>query len=496
MLVAAALGFLAALAAGVILTALVRRVAIRIGLTDCPDVHRKLHAQPVPLGGGVAVFLATGGVLAVVLVVPNPWGLQLQQDWRDVLGFLLAGLVVVGVGIADDCLGLRGRQKLFGQVVAASILMASGVLIRRVGIFGYDIQFGLLAVPFTLFWLVGAINAMNLLDGIDGLTTILGIILGGALCAMAAMTGHPAVAMVAVVFTGSLLGFLWFNFPPAKIFLGDAGSMLTGLMIGALAIRASLKGPGTVLLSAPLAIWAIPIFDSAVAILRRKLTGRSIYTTDRGHLHYQLLNRLGTNRKVLAFIAACCLLTSAAALIGVFLKNDVIALVTCAVIVVMFVTTGIFGRGEFLLLASRLRHLGLSFVRPISVDRSRIRQSTVHLQGSKHWEGLWVTLTEQADQLHLVRIRLDLNLPREHEAYNAAWERADHQDFDDCWQLDLPLVVADQAVGRLAIAGDYNGGAAFQAIEPLLHMLEPFEARLNALALESGVPLREPVGAS
>ena len=121
------------------------------------------------------------------------------------------------------------------------------------------------------------------------------------------------MAVVAAVFVGSLLGFLPFNYPPAKMFLGDAGSMLIGLVVGSLAIGGTMKGPATVAMAAPLAIWALPIFDSVAAILRRKLSGRSIYATDRGHLHHRLMAVFGKNTRVLAVVAVCCAFTCAGA---------------------------------------------------------------------------------------------------------------------------------------------------------------------------------------
>jgi len=196
---------------------------------------------------------------------------------------------------------------------------------------------------------LGAINAINLLDGIDGLAATLGFIMACTIAVMAMIVHAYPVAVVALVFASSLLGFLCFNFPPATIFLGDAGSMLIGLVVGSLAIRGALKGPGTVLLAAPLAVLAIPIFDSLAAILRRKLTGRSIYVTDRGHLHHRLLDLMGSNRKVLLAAAIFCLLTSLGTLLSVSLANDLIALLACSALVIILIATGVFGRAEIAL---------------------------------------------------------------------------------------------------------------------------------------------------
>ncbi len=375
MRVASLIIVLAACVVSLVLTALIRAVAVRIGLTDHPDGRRKLHVAAMPLGGGVAIFLATVGVLGFLLIVPNAFRSLLWQQWSDLRALLLAGAVIVIVGLIDDYIGLRGYQKLAGQLAAVSILIFSGLLVHQIGIFGQSIELGYLAVPFTLFWLLGAVNALNLLDGIDGLATMLGMILVGTIAALAVLVGHYEVAIVAIVFAGSLTGFMRFNFPPATIFLGDAGSMLIGLTVGALAIQGSLKGPGTVLLAAPLAVWAIPIFDSTAAILRRKLAGHSIYTADRGHLHHRLLNLLGSNRKVLACLAACCAITSVAALLSVFLKNDLIALLTCSAVVIVFIATGVFGRTELLLLGNQLRRVSRSLVPPSASKQAAVHQS-------------------------------------------------------------------------------------------------------------------------
>lgn len=485
MFVYATLGFAAACLASLLITPIVRGLALRYGLTDEPDAHRKLHVRPVALGGGLAVFTATSLVLGVVVVVPNPWLLELRYDWYDIFAFFLAGGMLVLLGLVDDYIGLRGRQKLLGQILAALILTSTGLVVRSVGLFGWELNLGLLAVPLTVFWLVGAINAINLLDGIDGMATVLGIILCGTIAAMAAMTGHPAVALVALVFTGSLVGFLRYNFPPASIFLGDAGSMLIGLMVGALAIRASLKGPGTVLLAAPLAICTIPIFDSAAAILRRKLAGRSIYTTDRAHLHHHLFALLGSSRRVLAFIVVACGATSAIVLVSVFLKSDLVAVLGCLAIILMFIVSGVFGQAEVLLFLSRVRTLGRSFAQPVPSRRATAHQSRVRIQGTKPWDLLWETLTESAERLKLAWIDLDLNLPAFQEGYNASWEKASLDGSERLWRLDLPLLLNGRVVGRLRVAGVRNGGSVGLNIEQVVELMEQFEDRMRRIAESS-----------
>ncbi|MBN1589436.1 MAG: undecaprenyl/decaprenyl-phosphate alpha-N-acetylglucosaminyl 1-phosphate transferase [Pirellulales bacterium] len=522
------------------LTALIREIAPRIGLTDDPDGHRKLHGRATALGGGVAVYLTTAVILGTLWLTPSPPPVssndgaatavasraseaassdathetppvenepdgsisdetinarsvpldmpsKLRDGYKALPSLLLAGLLIVLLGLVDDWKGLKGKHKLLGQMVSASVLMFGGLVIHRVDVFNYEISFGILAYPITLLWLLGAINALNLLDGIDGLATMLGIILSCTIAAIAVvvMTSNHGVAIIAMVFAGSLLGFMRFNFPPASIFLGDSGSMLIGLVVGALAIGGSLKGPGTVLLAAPLAIWTIPFFDSAAAILRRKLTGRSIYETDRAHLHHRLLNLLGSNRKVLGWVAACCAVIAVATLVGLIRRDDRIMLITCVGIVAISITTGIFGRVELFLIGTRLRGFGRTLVSPILTRRNEPWQTSIRLQGHQQWDLLWATFVESADKLRLIKIRLDVNMPTVHEAYHASWERPSHGPSGSRWYVEIPLVLKDQPVGVVRVTGQRNHQSACSDIQQLMELVEPFESRLESLSLNS-----------
>lgn len=483
------------------LTLAVRAVAPRLGLVDRPDGRRKLHQGPIALGGGLAVFLSTLSIVLLLMCLPvtPESGFQTAQTslWNfghELLALLAAGAVIVTVGLIDDRVRIRGRLKLCGQIVAAAILTAGGLLIQRVVIFGIDFQLGPLAVPFTIFWFLGAINAMNLLDGIDGLATSLGMILVATIAAMSFLVHNDPAAIIALAFAGSLMGFLRYNFPPATIFLGDAGSMLIGMVVGSLAIGASLKGPGTVLLMAPLAVWTIPIFDSAAAIIRRKLTGRSIYTTDRGHLHHRLLDLLGSNRRVLACVACFCAVTSGATLVSVAIKSDLVALLACSAIVVMLIATGIFGRAELALVTNRLRKFSLSlFETPGENGKKRVRQSAVRLQGTRHWESVWKSLTEAAGELGLIGMALDVNLPRAQEGYHGTWECAAADEHAPRWRMEIPLLLQGQLVGHLHLTGEPSGNSARNDLEQVFVLLEPLEAKLRTL-VDRDVATLVPVG--
>jgi len=329
-----------------LITPIIRALALRWHLVDAPDGFRKLHGRSVPLGGGLSVALAMGMTAALAYGMRAEWAVRLVGDPGVFAGAAAGALLICLVGLIDDRCHLRGRQKLVGQVAAASLVVFGGTTIREISFFGAEIDLGLLAVPFTVLWLLGAVNSLNLIDGIDGLATTVGSILSIAVGLMALLTGHFGEAAVALVLAGALLGFLPYNWPPAKMFLGDAGSMFIGLCLGILAIRSSLKTATTAALVAPMAIWAVPLFDVAMAIVRRKLTGQSIYTTDRGHLHHVLQRHgLGGVATVLV-IAGLCLACGLGALASVFWQSELTAAIVCVVVLTVLVATRSFGHSE------------------------------------------------------------------------------------------------------------------------------------------------------
>jgi UDP-GlcNAc:undecaprenyl-phosphate GlcNAc-1-phosphate transferase len=462
---------------GIFLIPMARAAALRCGLVDEPDGRRKMQRQAIPLAGGIAVFLASTATLVLTLLSDGPVSDTLSDKASSLLGLLLAAVVICGVGLADDFHSLRGRHKLFGQLVAVGLVMSTGVVVRTVQVFGFNLELGPLAFPFTALWLLGAINALNLLDGMDGLLGCVGLIISLALAVLAVMAGQWAAAAVACALAGALLAFLCFNLPPASVFLGDCGSMLVGLVVGVLAIQSSLKGPATVALAAPLALLTIPFFDTLAAIVRRTLTGRSIYSTDRGHIHHVLQRHGLSNGKVLLLISALCGLTVAGILASVALNNELMALIAALAVVNILVVGRLFGHAELLLLKERL--VGLC-VRLLPGQRGdQTHQLAVRLQGSSNWTDLWSSLTAQARDLGLRTVCLDVNAPALHEGYHARWDRFEaDSETAAAWRIELPLVLNGQAVGRLEFTGDRGAGAVSDIMWTILWLSEDVERAL------------------
>jgi UDP-GlcNAc:undecaprenyl-phosphate GlcNAc-1-phosphate transferase len=428
-----------------------RRLAIRARLMDHPDARRKLHHQPVPLAGGITVLLATTLAVAAVLVVHRDSVADWSGQITTLVAVLVASVLICAVGVVDDLGLIRGRHKLVGQIVAAGIVVGSGVAVRQVAFFDCLLPLGIFAKPLTILWLVGAINALNLLDGMDGLLGNVGLILLTAVGLIAMLGGHTVTAIIALGMAGALLGFLCFNMPPASVFLGDAGSMLIGLLIGVLAILGSLKGAATIALTVPAILLTVPFFDTLMAIIRRTLTGRSIYATDRGHLHHCLLQRGLRPAWVVFAIAGACALTGLAVFISLWLKNELVAVVAGVAVLGILVTARLFGYSELLLLSRFVR--GRAAL-ALGHRGNGIWHVQAHLQGNMDWDGLWEELLEYTKDAGLLEICLDINAPSVHESYHADWRRLMNEELKTrLWHADMPVVVGGQVFGCVKISG-------------------------------------------
>jgi UDP-GlcNAc:undecaprenyl-phosphate/decaprenyl-phosphate GlcNAc-1-phosphate transferase len=365
-----------AFVASLLLTAVVRTLARRWGIVDWPDGLRKLHARPVPLWGGVAVYGAA--VLGLLAAQFGPGGPS--QDFRDLsTAWVIAAGFVCFVGSIDDRFNLASRVKLALQIGSVLPLVALGYYVDRVVAFGYPIELGWLGVPLTILWLVGCINALNLIDGMDGLASTVGLSTAAMIAMIAASQGFDHVAAMAAVLAASLLGFLLYNLPPASIFLGDSGSMVIGLTLGVLGIQGSLKTSATLAITAPAVAMTLPLLDTLAAIVRRRLTGRSFDSPDRLHIHHRLLARGWNPWQVLCLIGAICLTTGAAATAATIFRRDALAWITAMTLVVLMIRLRLFGHEEFALAKEavvRLLRPGLRLLAVLAHGR-KIRASAI-----------------------------------------------------------------------------------------------------------------------
>lgn len=462
------------------------RLAQRFGVVDHPDGHRKLHARVIPLTGGPTVLVSVFAGCCAGLIADPLLLSKTSNDKAFLTWMLIASIVIVLVGIIDDRFGIRGRQKLAAQLLVAMLMVPSGITIHHASIFGFEIEFGDFASIVTVIWLLGAMNALNLLDGIDGLASTIGIVLSLSMAALAGVYGgRPDGLLMALVLAAALLGFLKYNFPPARMFLGDSGSMLIGLILGAVALKCSVKQYAAATLILPTAIWAIPFFDVSMAVVRRKLTGRSIYELDNNHLHHCLKRKGHGGKGVLAIVGSLCAITGIFAVGGVYLfdsaevdtsaMTDASAVIGVATALSILVVTRSFGHSEMRLMASRFRSL---FMVKNSRKTSMVRDEAVHLHGDHDWEQLWETLIGFAARFKLDSVELVVNLPSVGEEYHANWTRESTVQQHEAWRSDIPLIVSDMRVGSLRVVGAVTEGSTCEWMSEMIGGLRGFEAQL------------------
>ncbi len=327
-------------------TFVVRRAALRFGAVDRPDGHRKRHAAPTPRWGGVAVYLAV--VLGIVAAGVDRFGVDEHYTELAMLLTVAAGIVCF-CGAIDDLRPLSSRAKLVLQIAAVMPLIIFGYWIEKITAFGVPIYLGWMGVPLTIFWLLGCINSLNLLDGMDGLASLVGALTAAMIAIVAHSLGHDHVSVIGLILAAALGGFLLHNMPPARIFLGDSGSMVIGLTLGVLGLQGALKTSTTLAITIPAVIMSLPFFDTLLAVVRRKLSGRSFAAADREHIHHRLLDRGMTPWQVLCLLGALCLLTGGAATAATIFRNESVAWITALALLVLVVRLRLFGHHELTL---------------------------------------------------------------------------------------------------------------------------------------------------
>ena len=289
---------LAALSAALLMPALML-VGRRIGALD------NTREPPIPRMGGWAIGLGASLSLLLVGIVFDPTGGTLLGSAESLRAVVIGAGLILLLGGVDDIVPLRARTKFIAQVLIALLVWWMGLRITLVTAPLGSVALGpWVGVVITVAWLVLITNAFNLLDGADGVAAGSAFFAATAVFMISVALGHPAVGLVAAGLAGAVLGFLPFNFPPARAFLGDAGSLLLGFTLAALAIRGSTKGPTLVAIAVPIVAFAVPVFDTTITLLRRAVRGRPLFERDHGHLHHQLAQAGFSPRQVAGLLIA------------------------------------------------------------------------------------------------------------------------------------------------------------------------------------------------
>ena len=295
---------------------LVILLANKTGALDAPNA-RKVHKKPIPRIGGLGIY---AGFMAAIIFVAVKFGLDAEM-LKETVGLIVSGTLIVALGLLDDYKNLPAKVKLLGQICAAGVL----VVLFDVRIdfvtdpFGDYLYLDSLAIPATMFWLVGLTNTVNLIDGLDGLAAGVASIASFTILLIALEQNFILVAVFTAALAGAAVGFLKYNFNPAQIFMGDTGSMFLGFMLAGISVTGAVKSVATIALIVPIFALGLPILDTTFAIIRRVRGGVPIFKPDKGHLHHRLLSVGFTQRQavLLMYVISALFGLSAIALTAV-----------------------------------------------------------------------------------------------------------------------------------------------------------------------------------
>lgn len=300
-------------------TAIVKHAAQHIGLVDVPD-NRKLHGIATPRLGGLAIIFGFG--FPLLLLAANPRAADLvSKNLSYLFAVLASGALIVGLGVYDDLLGTNAPKKFAVQFAAALILVTFGYSFDEVSMAGQNFHLGLLGAVVSILWIVGVMNAMNFIDGMDSLATVVSITIAVAFTVIAVLRYDYFSLVIMIALTGSLIGFYPWNKPPAKIFMGDTGSLFIGLLLAAGSIARPSKSPTALIIIGPLLALALPVLDTLI-VMQQRFTGEKtslakrigrVFTADRNHIHHILVGKYHSEGKAIFAIWLVTLLFASSA---------------------------------------------------------------------------------------------------------------------------------------------------------------------------------------
>ena len=322
------------------LTPSLRNAAVENGVLDQPN-ERKIHKNAVPRIGGIAIVISFFCSITVGYIL---LGTQLHESIAYLAGLCISAMVIFMVGIWDDLWTLTAREKMVGQVAAALILVPFGFVIRRLNLpFVGTIDVGWqVGVSLTVFWVVGIVNTINFIDGMDGLAAGVTVTIAAALFIVSVMNNHLLMAIVCLIVAGSALGFLRYNFHPASIFMGDCGAMFLGLALAAVSVRVMFQSSSPTTISfVPVLIFGVPIADTTWAIMRRLRKRESPFHADSFHTHHRLFDIGLTQRRVAIALYIASIVCVSAGIIIAVTDSEILAVALSACILIAALTGAI-----------------------------------------------------------------------------------------------------------------------------------------------------------
>ncbi|MHC4322743.1 MAG: glycosyltransferase family 4 protein [Planctomycetota bacterium] len=449
--------YLGALMLVLVMTPAVIRLACRFNIVDVPGA-RHMHTRPVSHVGGVAIFISMMALSINTLWFSNLTVTTNQPMLGQLRMLLFAAGVMFITGLIDDvrAKGLRARVKFIAQIASAFIVCAVGIRIKSIVITDSVIlDFGWFSWPLTLFWIVGITNAVNLSDGLDGLAGGICAIACGVVAVFAASTGSLAVVVLMLALLGSVTGFLYFNFNPAKIFMGDCGSMFLGFVIASSSVFCFLKSSALVGLALPIAALGVPFFDTFFSMLRRFLERRSIFSADRSHFHHRLIDLGLTQRQAVLTIYGVTLLTSGLGLLMIVTPKVHVLIIFSCILMLLLLVFHIVGsvRLEQIKAAMKKRYL---IINREYVERKSFEEAALHFRRAATFDQWWQAVSTAAHKM-------------------------------DFWTVDLPLINRDGT--SRALNWSHNGHDPDPGPEGLIQVYVPVHDRRSGSSLHLRIKL-------
>ena len=443
--------FLVALAVSAFLTPVVRRAAYRFGWLDDPTEARKVHRHPIPRLGGLAMAFGFWAPLAALFLYDNEISQALFAEPTKVMGFLFGSLAILAVGVWDDINGLRARYKLGWQILVSIWMISTGFVIDRINIpmLGMQVLEPELAYLVTCFWFVGIMNAINLIDGLDGLAGGVAFFAVATLLTVTLLDAE--VNLLTTLFcsalAGAVIGFLFYNFNPATIFMGDGGSLFLGFVISAVGVHTQSKSNTALALTVCVLSLGLPIIDTLLSIVRRISRGKDPFSADREHIHHRLLALGLTPRQVaLVLYAFCAFLGLFAVSLKVEADNDSRhLLILLALGIAVLALSHIFRFRE--LIHQRRNALVLEDELALPVDaRVSIRQFAKGIRHAQDLDTAWRGLEGAGELLQIRDIRLEVFSLEKGEGMEVG-QRTFHRDEPELSrlpkaQLKIPLLTS------------------------------------------------------
>ncbi len=441
----------------VCITPILIKIAFRFSVTDSPDV-RKIHSRPIPRLGGVAIFVPSVVLTIFALLFSNILSADnLQAAQTKVVVLLGSASFMFFIGLIDDIKSLRAGLKLICQLIAAVVICICGIRINSITLSDWLVlNFGIFSWPLTIIWIVGITNAVNFIDGLDGLAAGIAAIACGVMVILSIYFRQSAMAVMMLAVLGALIGFLFYNINPAKIFMGDCGSLFLGFTLASASVLFNAKSHTLVALTLPILVLGIPIFDTLFSMLRRFLNRRSIFSPDRGHFHHRLLALGFKQRHVIIIAYVMTLLTSGLGMFMLLTRDMQSIIVFVCILSLIVLAFRVVGSIRLLETIKGIQRK-YTLTNQIKREKEEFEKVQLCLLQAGNFDQWWQAVCLAAERMNLANISMHLT-NRDGTKRILTWDGKDEFVGDNLVRMTIP--VPDRRTGpplKLAVEIGSNG---------------------------------------